>query len=184
MIIGLGNRLMTDDGVGLEALRAFEESYGLPQGVDLLDGGTLGLDLLVHIEGYPRVLIADCVTAGHPPGTVFRLEGNEVPRAFSQCLSPHQMGLKDLVAVLELQGRLPEALIVLGVEPQSIEMGLELTDPVREALPRLVAAMERVLREWQVVAGPKTPGEGAVGGAAGGRSARGRLDRGGGGRHP
>lgn len=157
MIIGLGNRLMTDDGVGLEALRAFEEAYDLPDGVDLLDGGTLGLDLLVHLEGYPRVLMADCVTVGHPPGTVLRLEGDDIPRAFAQCLSPHQMGLTDLLAVLELQGRLPEALVVLGVEPESIEPGLELSAPVRAALPRLAREMADTLAGWGLVAEPRDP---------------------------
>jgi len=120
LIIGLGNRLMTDDAVGLEALPAFAARYAVPDGVDVIDGGTLGLDLLVHMEGYPRVLVVDCVTAGHAPGTLLRVEGEDVPRVFSQCLSPHQMGLKDLVAVLELQGRMPERLTVLGVEPESV----------------------------------------------------------------
>lgn len=141
---------MTDDAVGLEALRVFAERYEAPEGVDLLDGGTLGLDLLVHLEGYPRVLVADCVTAGHAPGTLLRVEKEDVPRVFSQCLSPHQMGLKDLVAVMELQGRMPEQMAVLGVEPESIELGLELSEPVRQALPRLVEAMADALRQWGI----------------------------------
>ncbi|MBE0618199.1 MAG: HyaD/HybD family hydrogenase maturation endopeptidase [Proteobacteria bacterium] len=147
---------MTDDAVGLEALRAFAERYAVPEGVDLLDGGTLGLDLLVHMEGYPRILVADCVTAGHAPGTLLRVEGEDVPRVFSQCLSPHQMGLKDLVAVMELQGRMPDRMIVLGVEPQSVELGLELSAPVDRTLPRLVEAMAGVLREWRLEPCPRT----------------------------
>jgi len=150
LIIGLGNRLMTDDAVGLEALRAFAERYEVPEEVDLMDGGTLGLDLLVHMEGYPRILVADCVTAGHEPGTLLRVEGADVPRVFSQCLSVHQMGLKDLVAVMELQGRMPEEMAVLGVEPEGIGMGLELSEPVRKTLPRLVEAMAEALRQWGI----------------------------------
>ncbi len=151
MILGLGNRLMTDDAVGLEALAAFRAAYGVPDGVDLVDGGTLGLDLLVHMEGYPRVLILDCVTTGEAPGTVVRVEGDAIPTVFAECLSPHQMGLQDLVAVLHLQGRVPERFTVLGVEPGEIGVGLELTDPVRRSLPRLVAAAAEELREWGVV---------------------------------
>lgn len=139
---------MTDDAVGLEALITFQQRFAVPDGVDLLDGGTLGLDLLPHMEDYRNILIADCVTVGHPPGTLLQVEGEDVSITFSRCLSPHQMGLKDLIAVLELQGRLPERLTVLGVEPESIELGLQLSATVAAALPRLVDAMARVLGEW------------------------------------
>lgn len=149
MIIGLGNRLMTDDAIGIEALTAFQRRYSVPDGVDLLEGGTLGLDLLPHMEGYRNILIADCVTVGHPPGTLLQVEGEDVHTTFSRCLSPHQMGLKDLIAVLELQGRLPERLTVLGVEPESIEVGEHLTATVAASLPRLADAMARVLGEWE-----------------------------------
>ncbi|MDF1553484.1 MAG: HyaD/HybD family hydrogenase maturation endopeptidase [Deferrisomatales bacterium] len=139
---------MTDDAVGLEALIAFQDSYRVPDGVDLLDGGTLGLDLLPRMEGYRNILIADCVTVGRPPGTLLQVEGEDVSTTFSRCLSPHQMGLKDLIAVLELQGRLPERLTVLGVEPESIELGEQLSATVSAILPRMVEAMARVLGEW------------------------------------
>ena len=148
MIIGLGNRLMTDDAVGLDALTAFQDLYQVPEAADVLDGGTLGLDLLPHMEGYRNILIADCVTVGNPPGTLLQVEGEDVVTTFSDCLSPHQMGLKDLISVLELQGRLPERLTVLGVEPESIEVGEQLSATVAETLPRLVDAMADVLAGW------------------------------------
>jgi hydrogenase maturation protease len=141
---------MTDDAVGLEALAAFQQRYTVPGGVDLLDGGTLGLDLLPHMEGYRNILIADCVTVGHPAGTLLQVEGADVSTTFANCLSPHQMGLKDLIAVLELQGRLPENLTVLGVEPESIELGETLSATVAASLPRLIEAMARVLGGWGV----------------------------------
>ncbi len=140
---------MTDDAVGIEALAAFQQDHELPPDTDLLEGGTLGLDLLVHMEGYRRILIADCVTTGRAPGTLVKVEGEDVPKAFANCLSPHQMGLRDLISVLELQGRMPERLTVLGVEPASIEFGLELSPAVEAALPKLVAAMAAQLAEWR-----------------------------------
>ena len=149
---------MTDDGAGLEALSAFQEGYDVAAEGDFLDGGTLGLELLVYMEGYGRILVADCVTTGREPGTVVRIEGEDVPVAFSKVLSPHQMGLKDLLSVLELQGRMPERLTVLGVEPESIEMGLDLSEPVRRSLPKLVGAMAGVLGEWGVEARPRSGG--------------------------
>ncbi len=141
---------MTDDGVGPAALEAFAAAYQVPEGVDLLDGGTLGLDLLVHLEAYPRVLIADCVMTGRAPGTVVKIEGDDVPAAFADALSPHQVGLVDLVAVLELQGRLPERLTVIGVEPESIELGLTLSGPVARSLPKVAKALADELAEWGV----------------------------------
>ncbi len=148
LILGLGNRLMTDDAVGLEALGAFRAKYGVPDGVDLMDGGTLGLDLLVHLEGYPRVLILDSVCTGRAPGDVVRVDGDAIGAVFADCLSPHQVGLQDLVAVLQLQGRVPERLTVIGVEPERIDPGLNLSAPVRAALPRMLEAAAGVLREW------------------------------------
>lgn len=153
---------MIDDGVGIEALRAFQETYELPEGVEVLEGGTLGLDLLVYMEGCREILIADCVTAGHPPGTLLRVEREDVAATFARCLSPHQMGLKDLISVLELQGRLPERLTVLGVEPADLEVGEHLSEPVRRAVPRLVAAMAEVLTEWGRAPRPRSAGTGDV----------------------
>ncbi|RMG93318.1 MAG: hydrogenase maturation protease [Candidatus Dadabacteria bacterium] len=141
---------MTDDAAGVEALAAFSSAYRVPEGVDLVDGGTLGLDLLHIVEGYPRVLILDCVVTGREPGTVMRIEGEDIPRVLGQCLSPHQMGIQDLAAALELLGRMPERLVVLGIEPESVAPGVELSEPVRRSLPRLVDAAAEVLREWGV----------------------------------
>jgi len=148
LVLGVGNRIMTDDAVGLEALAALGRDYRLPGTVDLVDGGTLGLDLLVHIEGYPRVLVLDCVMLGREPGAVVRVEGDEIPALLGRCLSPHQVGLQDLLGVLQLLDRVPERLTVVGVEPERIDPGLELSAPVRRALPEMLEAAVGVLRGW------------------------------------
>ena len=159
LVLGVGNRIMTDDAVGLEALAALERGYRLPAAVDLVDGGTLGLDLLVHIEGYPRVLVLDCVMLGREPGTVVRVERDEIPAVLGRCLSPHQVGLQDLLGVLQLLDRTPERLTVIGVEPERIDPGLDLSAPVRAALPRMLEAAAGVLREWGLPVG-RRPGPG------------------------
>ncbi|GAB4262299.1 MAG: HyaD/HybD family hydrogenase maturation endopeptidase [Deferrisomatales bacterium] len=150
LVLGVGNRLMSDDAVGLEALEAFRAAYELPPGVEVLDGGTGGLDLLGHLEGCAHVLVVDCVSTGAEPGALLRVEAHDVPRVFSRSLSPHQMGLPDLLAALELTGRLPERLVVLGVEPARVDLGLELTEPVARRLPALVEAMAAELAAWGV----------------------------------
>jgi len=148
LILGLGNSVMSDDGLGVRAVARLQERFRFPEGVSVLDGGTLGLDLLPRLEGVDRLLIVDALQIGAPPGTVVRLEGEEVPRAFANKLSVHQMGVQDLLAVAELQGHLPGELVVWGAQPGSIEMSVELTPPVAGALEEIVDGVVAELRRW------------------------------------
>jgi len=150
LVLGLGNALMTDDAYGYRMIGELEARFAFPEGVALLDGGTLGLDLLPRLEGVERLLILDALDMGGAPGELFRIEGEEVPRAFASKLSVHQMGLQDLLAVAELQGHLPRELVVWGVQPACIEMGLELSPPVEAAIEAAVAAVVGELRAWGV----------------------------------
>ena len=150
LVLGLGNTIMTDDGFGVRAIELLSSRYRFPEEVSLLDGGTLGLDLLPHLEAVERLLIIDALEMQATPGTVFRLEGEEVPRAFASKLSVHQMGVQDLLAVSELLGHLPHELVVWGVQPESIEMGTELTPTLTAALAPVVAGVVEELRKWGV----------------------------------
>jgi hydrogenase maturation protease len=148
LVLGLGNTIMTDDGFGVRVVETLSSRYRFQGEVRLLDGGTLGLDLLPHLEGIERLLIIDAVEMHGCPGTVFRLEGEEVPRAFASQLSAHQLGIKDLLAVAELQGQLPAELVVWGVQPDCIEMGTELTATVAAAIEPVVDGVLEELRRW------------------------------------
>ena len=148
LVLGLGNAVMADDGLGVRVVARLQERFRFPEGVTVLDGGTLGLDLLPRLEGVDRLLIVDALEIGAPPGTVVRLEGEEVPRAFANKLSVHQMGVQDLLAVAELQGHLPGELVVWGAQPGSIEMSVELTPPVAGALEEIVDGVVAELRRW------------------------------------
>lgn len=151
LVLGLGNALMTDDAFGHRMIHQLRERFRFPADVTVLDGGTLGLDLLPHLEGIDRLLVIDALEMGATPGAVFRLEGEEVPRAFAGKLSVHQMGLQDLLAVAELQGHLPAELVVWGVQPQSIEMGLELSLPVAAAMEEAISGVTAELQRWGVM---------------------------------
>ena len=150
LVLGLGNTIMTDDGFGVRAVEALSSRCRFQGEVRLLDGGTLGLDLLPHLEGVDRLLIVDALEMHAAPGTVFRLEGEEVPRAFAGKLSVHQMGVQDLLAVAELMGHLPGELVVWGVQPASIEMGTELTPTVAAAIGPVITGVVEDLRTWGV----------------------------------
>lgn len=154
LVLGLGNTIMTDDGFGVRAVEALSSRFRFHGEVRLLDGGTLGLDLLPHLEAIEHLLIIDALEMKMAPGTVVRLEGEEVPRAFASKLSVHQMGVQDLLAVSELMGHLPSELVVWGVQPESIEMGTELTATVAAAMEPVVAGVVGELRKWGVEAVP------------------------------
>lgn len=150
LILGIGNTLMNDDALGVRAVESLLQRYRFPEGVAVVDGGTLGLDLLPLLEGVRRLLIVDAIDMGALPGTLFRLVGDEVPCAFAGKLSVHQMGVQDLLAVAELQGNVPEELVVWGVQPGSIAMELSLTPAVAAALEPLLVELVSELQCWGV----------------------------------
>jgi len=152
LVLGLGNLLMQDDAVGVHAVQRLQQQFQFPPQVRILDGGTLGLDLLPYLEEAEQVLIIDALEMRAAPGSMHRLVGEEVPRAFAGKLSVHQMGLQDLLAVAELQGTLPAEVVVLGVQAVSIDMGLELTPAVAAALDGLIDAVLEQLQCWGVTA--------------------------------
>ena len=145
---------MGDDGAGVRAVQRLAAGHSFPPGVRLLDGGTLGLDLLPFLEGLDRLLIIDALETGGPPGTIARLTGEMIPVAFETRLSPHQMGLRDLLAVSDLMGNRPPAMTLLGVQPETIEPGTDLSPPVESALDILVEMALRELRGWGIAALP------------------------------
>ncbi len=150
LVLGLGNTIMTDDGFGVKVVNTLSSRYHFQGPVKLLDGGTLGLDLLPHLEEIESLLIIDALDMRDDPGKIFRLEGDEVPRAFASKLSVHQMGLQDLLAVAELQGHVPRNLVVWGVQPECIEMCTELTATVAAAVEPVVINVLEELQGWGV----------------------------------
>lgn len=150
LVLGIGNALMNDDAVGVTAIEQLTERYIFPAGITIVDGGTLGLDLLPMLEEIRKLLIIDAIDMGAAPGEIFRLQGDEVPRAFASKLSVHQMGVQDLLAVAELQGHVPEELVVWGVQPGSIEMEMRLTPAVAAALAPLLESVVGELAGWGI----------------------------------
>jgi hydrogenase maturation protease len=150
LVLGIGNLVMTDDGIGVRVVQAIGERYRFPERVTVLDGGTLGLDLLPRIEEAQRLIIVDAVETGSPAGTLVRLTGEEIPLALETKLSPHQMGLKDLLSVASLLGHSPVETVLWGVQPESIEMALELSGPVEAQLEPLVVKVLKELAAWGI----------------------------------
>jgi hydrogenase maturation protease len=152
LVLGIGNLVMSDDGIGVRVVQALAERYRFPARVTVLDGGTLGLDLLPRLEGVARLLVVDAVETGRMPGTLVRLAGEDVPIVLETKVSPHQMGLKDLLAVAMLQGFAPQEMVLWGVQPERIEMSLELSPVVAAQLDPLVEKVLAELAGWGVTA--------------------------------
>jgi len=146
VVIGIGSPLMGDDGVGLHALRLLAEIEFEPH-VEMLDGGTWGMNLLPFIEGAERVLVLDAISAGRVPGEVVELEGNAIPRFLSTKLSPHQIDLREVLALAELRGTLPKV-VALGIQPGHVEMSPDLGEDVERGLPALIERAVRRLAAW------------------------------------
>ena len=141
LILGLGNLLCTDDGVGAAAVHRLLREYRTPEGVLVLDGGTLGLSLLPHLMAADVAILVDAIRTDDPPGTLVRLEGEDVAPAVAARLSVHQVGVADLLDSARLLDRYPPRVILLGLVPASLELGVELTPAVATQLPLLVAAV-------------------------------------------
>jgi hydrogenase maturation protease len=138
-LIGIGNILMKDEGVGVHAVRYIQQHYVIPPGLEIIDGGTTGLDLLPYIENRDRVLFADTVNFHQAPGTIRVLKNKEIPAHFAMKDCLHHMGLMDVLAAAQLLDILPKDIRLIGIQPQRIEMGLELSDTIQALLMPFVA---------------------------------------------
>jgi len=154
-VIGLGSPLMGDDGVGLVALERLREEFDLPAGVELVDGGTWGMSLLPMIEDAQHLLFIDAINTGAVPGSVIVLQRDQIPRYLEMKVSPHQVDLRDVLAVAELRGTLPKQTIAVGLQPARVEMFVGLSPTLEHGLDGLVATAVRQLEAWGITCRPR-----------------------------
>ena len=157
LVIGLGNPIMGDDGLGVAALERLRQGWGLPESVRLVDGGTWGMNLLPLIEEADRVVFLDAIDAGRPVGALVLLEREELPRFFGLKLSPHQIDLREVLALAELRGRLPSDLVAIGLQPGRVEMASGLSTEVDSRLDDVLTAVVERLERWGYACTPLEP---------------------------
>lgn len=157
-IVGLGNLMRTDDALGMLAIERLKLELGLPAGVKLIEGGTLGLDLLHPLHGITHLLAVDAIDAGAEPGTVLRFAGEAIAD-LPASKSVHLLGFSDLIGAMRLTGDAPEEIVVLGVQPSRIEWGTELTGTVERAFPLLMEAVLQQITIWarEIAAAQRRP---------------------------
>jgi hydrogenase maturation protease len=138
LVLGLGNVLLEDDGVGAAVVAFLHEQYLAPRGVRVLDGGTLGLSLLPYLQSADVLILVDAVRTDAAPGSLVRLTGDDVAPAVATRLSPHQVGVADLLDGARWLERYPRRIVLLGIVPESMELAVGLSPRVRAALPSLI----------------------------------------------
>ena len=149
LVLGLGNELFTDEGLGVEAARRIE-ALGL-HGVEVADGGTLGLDLVPKLADRQAILVLDAVVAeGAEPGTIVVLDDSAVRSERRLMMSAHQLGLSEALAAADLWGRGPEVCTAVGMVPYSLDTGFGLSEPAEDHLDMLIGCALDYLEEWGV----------------------------------
>lgn len=146
LVLGLGNVLCGDDGVGVAVVHRLRRDHELPAEVRVVDGGTLGLDLLALVAASDRVILVDAVRGDAPPGTLVRITGDDVAPAVRDRLSPHQIGVADLLAGAALCDHYPEEVAIVGIVPATIELQLGCSPAVAQRIDALVELLIAELR--------------------------------------
>jgi hydrogenase maturation protease len=147
-VIGLGSPLMGDDGLGLVALSVLREQWTFDPPVELVDGGTWGMNLLPIIESAGRLLLMDAIDIGAEPGRCIVLEREQLPKFLSTKISPHQVDLQDVLSLAEFRGTLPRDTVAIGLQPELVHMAVDLSPHIHRRIPVLIARVLERLEAW------------------------------------
>jgi hydrogenase maturation protease len=144
IILGVGNILLADEGFGVRVVEELLRHYRFPDHVEVIDGGTMGYELIRFLYGADKLILIDAIDGAGQPGTLYRFTGEEVKEYYRQKVSMHQLGIQEVLAMLEISNKQIAEVVVLGVQPVSLEMGFELSEPV---LPQVTKVTEQVLAQ-------------------------------------
>jgi len=150
LVMGVGNTLLQDDGVGVHVVNSIKEMSNPPD-VNVLDGGTLGLSLLPEIEDAAGLIVVDAAQIDEAPGSIRVFRNVEMDRQLSGKKSTvHEVAVADLLAAAAMSGQLPAERALVVIQPASIEWGLKPTSPVRAAIPRAREKVAEIARGWSL----------------------------------
>jgi hydrogenase maturation protease len=158
LVLGLGNTVLSDDGVGPAILESLRRQHGDESRVEFIDGGTQGLSLLGYLSGQRVLIILDAVQLGKPPGAISVLDLPQVQALGAhRATTAHEGNAGELLAAAAILGDLPEQVYVVGVEPERLTTGIGLSDPVQAAVPEAVAQARRLIETALAPQSPPSP---------------------------
>ena len=149
-VLGIGNTILSDEGFGVRVVEFLQSNYEFPENVQLLDGGTLGVELMHFVVGTSKLLIIDSIDGGVAGGEKFHLRDDEIKKHFTQKISVHEVGLQDILTILEVTGKKIPVTELLGVQPYKIEVGTELTPEMKKFVPIFAEEVLKILSKWSV----------------------------------
>ena len=149
-VLGIGNTILSDEGFGVRVVEYLQKNFTFSDNVALIDGGTLGVELTHFVTGTRRLLIVDSIDGGVEPGTTFHLRGDEIRAHFAQKISAHEIGIQDVLTMLELSGKKIPCVELIGAQPFSLEAGVELTEQMAELVPIFADKAVEILRSWKL----------------------------------
>lgn len=147
-VLGIGNTILSDEGFGVRVVEYLQKNFTFPDNVALVDGGTLGVELTHFITGTQRLLIVDSIDGGALAGTTFHLRGDEIKAHFAQKISAHEIGIQDVLTMLELTDKKIPCVELIGAQPFSLEAGVELTAQMAKLVPVFADKAVNILRGW------------------------------------
>jgi hydrogenase maturation protease len=150
VILGVGNILLSDEGVGVKTVWELEKKFEFPENVKLVDGGSGGFSLIPFIEEADRLLIIDAILGDNPPGTIYRFTLENIPETVAEKISLHELNLLDVLNLVKLRNKLPEEVVIIGIEPKSLEMSLELTPLIKDKQEELIKKVLEELKTWGI----------------------------------
>ena len=150
-ILGIGNTLFSDEGVGIHLLPLLEEALKEVDQVEIIEGLTDGMRLLGPVEEAENLIIIDAINAGKEGGTIISLVGEEIPAYFGIKMSIHQLGFQEVLLAAKMRDRYPKQVVMFGMQPTSLELGVELTETNRQKLGELANAVIEQVHNWRNV---------------------------------
>ena len=148
LILGIGNILLSDEGIGVRAVQKLEQKPELTAFLDIVDGGTCGMELLDCIANRKYLIIIDAVLANKNAGEIIVLHNEKIPTFFSRKISPHQLGICDVLSALTLTEELPEHICLIGIQPESLESGIGLSKTIENAFPSIFHCLAQQLEVY------------------------------------
>ncbi len=148
-ILGIGNILYSDEGIGVYCIPFLEEIYADCEDVDVVYGATDGMMLLATVEDAEKLLIIDAINAAAEPGTIIHLQGDEVPKYVGVKMSIHQLGFSEVLVAANFREQYPEQIVMIGMQPFSLELHADVTEQGKEVAKQLILEVRKQVDEWR-----------------------------------